>query len=63
MYQHYKGPVYVVLGLGIDKDDVWVVVYEPRDKPEDSIMFTRPVAEWREVVEWDGKKVERFTKA
>jgi len=25
-------------------------------------LFTRPVAEWREIVEWQGQKVERFVK-
>ncbi|MFA9262555.1 MAG: DUF1653 domain-containing protein [Undibacterium sp.] len=62
-YQHYKGDRYRVKTLALhSNDDEWMVVYEPLYEHPDAPLFTRPLREWRERVEWDGKNVERFTK-
>ncbi len=61
-YRHYKGDLYEVVGLAIhSNDDIWMVVYKPLYENADAEMFTRPLLEWGEEVEWEGKKVKRFT--
>jgi hypothetical protein len=63
VYQHYKGDKYkVVLLAEHSNDNEWMVVYEPMYPNPAAPYFTRPLREWREVVEWQGKKVARFTK-
>lgn len=62
VYRHYKGDVYKVVALALSSADEWVVVYEALYDNPAAKLFTRPVAEWGEVVEWQGSKVERFTK-
>ncbi len=63
VYRHYKGDKYRVTGLALhSNDDIWMVLYEPMYEHADIQFFTRPLKEWREVVEWEGKKVERFVK-
>lgn len=62
VYQHYKGDNYKVVGLALHSDETWLVVYEPMYENPVSKLFTRPVLEWREEVEWEGQKVERFSK-
>ena len=63
VYKHYKGDSYRVVSLALhSNDDEWMVVYEPMYEHPDAAYFTRPLREWREIVEWDGKQVERFTK-
>jgi hypothetical protein len=62
VYKHYKGDSYRVVGLSLHSDETWLVVYEPLYEGAVSKLFTRPVIEWREVVEWQGQKVERFAK-
>ena len=62
IYRHYKGDSYKVLDVALHSDDTWNVVYEPMYDGAVAKLFTRPVAEWREVVEWQGQKVERFVK-
>lgn len=62
VYQHYKGDNYKIVGLALHSDETWLVVYEPLYAGAVSKLFTRPVTEWREVVEWDGKHLERFSK-
>jgi hypothetical protein len=61
-YCHYKGDPYKVLGIALDSKEAWVVVYEPMYENPAAPMFTRPASEWHEVVEWEGKKVARFSK-
>lgn len=68
VYQHYKGDLYKVHELALhSNDDEWMVVYEPMYENPVAKLFTRPLREWREVVDlpaqagWEGKKVERFT--
>lgn len=62
-YRHYKGDCYRVKLLALHSNDQeWMVVYEPLYADHDAPFFTRPLREWAEVVEWEGKKVARFTK-
>ena len=62
IWRHYKGNSYKVYEIALDSDDEWVAVYEPLYENAVAKLFTRPVAEWREVVEWQGQKIERFVK-
>lgn len=63
VYQHYKGDQYRVKLLALhSNDDEWMVVYEPLYENPDAPLFTRPLHEWRESVEWEGVMVERFMK-
>lgn len=61
-YRHYKGDLYKVLGIALDSNDAWVVVYEPMYDNPAARLFTRPASEWHQIVEWEGKSVARFTK-
>ena len=62
-YKHYKGDSYRVVALALhSNNDEWMVVYEPMYENPGAALFTRPLKEWREVVEWQGEKKERFTK-
>ncbi len=59
-YHHYKGDQYRVTALALDTvTREWVVVYEPLYKSNVSL-FTRPLSEWNELVEWEGSTVARF---
>lgn len=61
-YRHYKGDLYrVVLLAEHSNDDEWMVVYEPMYEKPDAPYFTRPLREWGQLVEWEGKTVRRFT--
>lgn len=63
VFRHYKGDKYRVTGLALHSTtDEWMVLYEPMYENADTEFFTRPLAEWRQVVEWKGKRVERFSK-
>lgn len=63
VYRHYKGDNYEVVLIALhSNDDVWMVVYKPLYEPKDAEYFTRPLSEWSEDVEYEGKVVERFTK-
>ncbi len=62
-YRHYKGDLYrVVLLAEHSNDNEWMVVYEPMYPNPDAPFFTRPLREWEQVVEWQGRKVPRFLK-
>ncbi|HEY4501964.1 MAG TPA: DUF1653 domain-containing protein [Candidatus Paceibacterota bacterium] len=61
VYKHYKGDLYKIVGLAIDSIDQWAVVYEPQYENPAAPLFVRPLREWREVVEWEGKRVDRFS--
>lgn len=64
VFAHYKqGDQYRVVGLAIESNtDEWMVVYEPLYENPAAPLFTRPCREWREVVDWQGSKTERFSK-
>lgn len=62
IYRHYKGDQYQVKLLALHlNDEEWMVVYEPLYKNPDAPFFTRPLREWHDTVEWQGKSIERFT--
>jgi len=63
-YVHYKNPdsLYEVKELGIlEADDSVCVIY--RSLRDNKPIFVRPLSEWVEMVEWQGKKLQRFRKA
>lgn len=63
VYQHYKSDHrYRVVDIALHSDDTWHVVYEPMYEGAVAKLFTRPLAEWRQVVEWQGAHVERFVR-
>ena len=63
IYRHYKGDSYKVHELALhSNDEEWMVIYEPLYENPDAPFFTRPLREWRQEVEWKGKRVERFEK-
>ncbi len=60
-YRHYKGDLYRVKLLALhSNDEEWMVVYEPLYENPDAPFFTRPLREWREIVNCEGKNIERF---
>lgn len=61
-YRHYKGDMYKVVGIALDSSDQWVVVYEPMYENAAAPMFTRPLSEWHQPVEWEGQRVARFSR-
>ena len=63
IYAHYKGDSYKVVSLALhSNDEEWMVVYEPMYENPAAPLFIRPLREWNEEVEWEGKKVSRFSK-
>ena len=63
VYRHYKGDLYrIVLLAEHSNDDEWMVVYEATYENPDAPYFTRPLREWAEQVEWEGRKCRRFTR-
>lgn len=62
VYRHYKGDLYrIVLLAEHSNDEEWMVVYEPMYEHPDAPYFTRPLREWTEQVEWEGRLYKRFT--
>lgn len=60
-YMHHKQHSYEVLALALrEEDNEPCVVYQA--EYGDRITFIRPLANWIEDVEVDGKKLKRFTK-
>lgn len=63
-YRHYKGDMYEVIGLAIhSNEDIWMVIYKPLYENADAEFFTRPLSEWFEEINFEGRSVARFTKA
>lgn len=68
IFRHYKGDLYRVIGLALNSynaqagNDEWIVVYEPMYENPSAPLFTRPLKEWEETVEWNGNMVYRFAK-
>lgn len=61
IYQHYKGDKYKVFELALhSNDNEWMVVYEPLYESPDAHLFTIPLREWWEEVEWEARKVKRL---
>lgn len=63
-YEHYKGSLYRVLGVGRHTEvDEYFVVYEPLVRSEDKpAIWLRPYAMFIESVEIHGRAVPRFKK-
>jgi len=58
-YQHYKGNVYKVIGVGkMEATQEDVVVYQGAD--HGSPIWVRPLTEFFSDVEWEGKMVPRY---
>jgi hypothetical protein len=66
IYQHYKGYLYEVAALALhSNDEEWMIVYKPLYDCPDAVLFTRPLREWKEEVEWpvgSGVFLYRFSK-
>lgn len=63
VYRHYKGDSYRVRAMALDTvTQDWVVVYEPLYE-SNAALFTRPLKERQETVEWEGKRVLRFAQS
>ncbi len=61
-FRHYKGDHYEVVSIALhSNDDIWMVVYKPLYENADAPLFTRPLHEWSERVEWEGVFMKRFT--
>lgn len=59
-YMHYKQLSYKVLAIALrEEDNEPCVVYQA--EYDDSLTWIRPVGNWLEEVEVEGKKVKRFT--
>ncbi len=62
VYKHYKGDSYEVVNIARhSNEDIWMVVYKPLYENADAELFTRPLSDWREEVEWNGEVVTRFS--
>ncbi len=60
-YMHYKQLSYKVVALALrEEDNEPCVVYQA--EYGDEVTWIRPVANWVEEVELNGKKIKRFTK-
>lgn len=62
LYAHYKDleHPYEVVSLGLIEETEEVgVIYKHQDQ---EITWIRPLSNWLEAVEWEGKTVPRFTK-
>jgi hypothetical protein len=58
-YRHYKGSTYRVLCVSLRENDAEpVVTYEN----EVGVVFTRPVADWEELIDHDGRFIQRFVR-
>ena len=61
IYRHYKGKEYEVLGIAKYESTLEdLVLYKPLYEQNMCDYWTRPVANFLEEVEWEGKKMPRF---
>lgn len=62
-FRHYKGNHYEVVDIALHSNtDEWMVVYKPLYENAVAPLFTRPLHEWSERVEWEENFVKRFTR-
>jgi hypothetical protein len=58
--------LYEVAALALhSNDEEWMIVYKPLYDCPDAVLFTRPLREWKEEVEWpvgSGVFLYRFSK-
>jgi len=60
VYRHFKGNEYELLHIANDSETLEkLVVYQARYGEKE--VWVRPLSMWDEVVEYEGKKVTRFT--
>lgn len=59
-WRHYKGGIYSVVGFALDSETCEPVVFY-RNRNE-MYFWTRPLSQWEETVEYEGKTVPRFLK-
>lgn len=58
-YRHYKGGTYRVLCVAVRESDLApVVVYENAD----GLLFERPFPDWEELVDYEGRFIQRFVR-
>ena len=61
IYQHYKGKMYRVIGVGKHSETLEdVVLYEALYDNPLGRLWSRPLGMWSELVAVDGKEVPRF---
>nr|BFD65637.1 DUF1653 domain-containing protein [Bdellovibrio sp. HAGR004] len=61
IYQHYKGRLYKVIGLGHHSETLEdVVLYESLYDNPVGRLWSRPAHMWNELVDVNGEKVPRF---
>ena len=64
-YQHFKGNFYQVLHCARHSEtNEWFVVYQPLYKQkngDDAGIWIRPLAMFTEIIEREGKPLQRFT--
>ena len=59
-YTHYKGGEYDVIALALKEDTLEpMVIY--KSPQYGNTVWTRVYEDWNAEVEWEGKKVKRFT--
>lgn len=63
-WQHYKGGVYEIIGVGIDSENLEeMVIYKSlysQEKFPKGTIWVRLKKMWIEEIEWNGNKVTRF---
>ena len=63
-YRHWKGRYYEVLGVGVHTEtEEEFVVYMDWDRNPDSAYYLRPLRDFLEAAEVDGRRVPRFVPA
>lgn len=61
IYEHYKGKLYRVIGIGKHTETLEdVVMYEALYENPLGRLWCRPLGLWNELVEVDGREVPRF---
>lgn len=63
-YQHYKGGLYTVLGIGChtERHEYYVVYTPTNQKPDLPDFWIRPYDMFAEMINVDGKTIPRFAK-
>jgi hypothetical protein len=63
IYRHYKGDLYEVVLIAEHNDpDELCVIYKAIYENPDFPYFSRLLKSWQEIIEWQGERVERFSK-
>jgi hypothetical protein len=60
---HYKGTKYTLVGLALREEDMaTMVIYCDSIAPSVfRLPWVRPLSQWNEIVQWNGKLVRRFS--